>query len=187
MGEFEKRLSIDHISSKFLHKKSNFVGNFQLILFDMGESGGGGAAGNWCLIESDPVVFTELIQKFGCTGMQVEELWSLDESQFGDLKPVHGLVFLFKWVPDENPQGTVVLDDRANQMFFARQVIQNACATQAILSVLLHNEGTGALQLGRNPDGAQLVLEAEPLRVRPENGDQRRRRVSLCELRSHQR
>jgi len=96
--------------------------------------------GNWCLIESDPGVFTELIQKFGCTGMQVEELWSLDESQFGDLKPVHGLVFLFKWVPDENPQGTVVLDDRANQMFFAKQVIQNACATQAILSVLLNTE-----------------------------------------------
>ena len=72
--------------------------------------------------------------------MQVEELWSLDESQFGDLKPVHGLVFLFKWVPDENPQGTVVLDERANQMFFAKQVIQNACATQAILSVLLNTE-----------------------------------------------
>lgn len=55
-------------------------------------------------------------------------------------RPVHGLIFLFKWVKDDEPLGTVVKDNRLDNIFFAKQVIQNACATQAILSVLLNVE-----------------------------------------------
>lgn len=52
----------------------------------------------------------------------MEELWTLDQEQFENLKPVHGLIFLFKWVADDQPMGTLVTDSRANDMFFAKQV-----------------------------------------------------------------
>ncbi|KAM8930695.1 ubiquitin carboxyl-terminal hydrolase isozyme L5 [Pelodytes ibericus] len=97
-----------------------------------------GSAGEWCLMESDPGVFTELIKGFGCQGIQVEEIWSLEQEHFEDLQPVQGLIFLFKWQPGEEPAGSVVLDSRLDTIFFAKQVINNACATQAIISILLN-------------------------------------------------
>jgi len=106
-------------------------------------------AGNWCLIESDPGVFTELIRDFGVTGAQVEEVWSLDDDMFSKLRPVHGLVFLFKWVPDPATDGTLVQDSRLERIFFAKQVINNACATQAILSVLMNTDHPD-VRLGAN-------------------------------------
>ncbi|XP_065830119.1 ubiquitin carboxyl-terminal hydrolase isozyme L5-like [Oscarella lobularis] len=107
------------------------------------------SSGNWCLIESDPGVFSELIRGFGVSGVQVEEMWSLEEGEFEKLEPVHGLVFLFKWRPDEKVSGTLVSDSRKTDFFFAKQVIMNACATQAILSVLL-NCNHPDVDLGQN-------------------------------------
>lgn len=103
-------------------------------------------AGNWCLIESDPGVFTELLKGFGVKGVQVEELYSLDESEFHNLRPIVGLVFLFKWRPGDEPSGTPI--ENENNIFFAQQVIQNACATQALVNMLLNVKNT-KVELGQ--------------------------------------
>ncbi|EDW27531.1 GL20225 [Drosophila persimilis] len=91
---------------------------------------------SWCQIESDPGVFTQLIRDFGCVGAQMEEIWSLDPDTFKSLEPIHGLIFLVKWLADEQPTGRVVSD--LGNIYFAQQVVRNSCATQAIISLLLN-------------------------------------------------
>ncbi|KAJ1811925.1 hypothetical protein LPJ56_005659 [Coemansia sp. RSA 2599] len=79
----------------------------------------------------------------GVRDIQVEELYSLDPETLRSMEPIYGLIFLFKWQQQQRGKaagessGTNVGEETSN-VYFAQQIIQNACATQAILSVLLN-------------------------------------------------
>ncbi|KAL8733155.1 MAG: hypothetical protein Q9166_002347 [cf. Caloplaca sp. 2 TL-2023] len=98
----------------------------------------------WNTIESDAGVFTYLLDNLGVKDVQFEELISLDADFLRQRGPVYGVIFLFKYPVGEKPQQTPVdgaFDyDAAESRFFAAQTIQNACGTQALLSVLLNKE-----------------------------------------------
>ncbi|KAK1760922.1 ubiquitin carboxyl-terminal hydrolase [Echria macrotheca] len=101
-------------------------------------------SGGWHTIESDAGVFTYLLDNLGVKDVQFEELLSLDPDALAQLHPVYGVIFLFKF-PTDTPYraGDKPLDgtydhDASERLFFATQTIQNACGTQALLSVLLN-------------------------------------------------
>ena len=98
----------------------------------------------WCTIESDPGVFSELIKNIGVKGVQVDEIIDMDILEVGN-EPVYGLIFLFKYMQNSGYKPNV-LTSWDNDLFFAKQEVQNACATQAILAILLNN--TDKLDIG---------------------------------------
>ena len=139
------------------------------------------SSGDWCTIESDPGVFTSLIESFGVKNVELTELWSLDDDSLKTLTSpiegvdnasVWGLVFLFKWQRQTSSaaaslegRGTPLTGDAVPEgLFFAQQTVQNACATQAILSVLFNARDAIVAQEGaeskdvEDDNGRRLVL-----------------------------
>ncbi|KAL5013369.1 hypothetical protein ScPMuIL_007639 [Solemya velum] len=99
----------------------------------------------WLELESDPGLFTLLLEDFGVKGVQVEEIYDLQKIIDG---PVYGFIFLFRWIEERRSRRKTITEEESfvqdenivNGLFFAQQEIPNSCATHALLSVLLNCE-----------------------------------------------
>ncbi|KAJ3880035.1 hypothetical protein F5051DRAFT_400896 [Lentinula edodes] len=89
---------------------------------------------SWQLTESDPGVFSELLKTLGVP-LIVDDLYSLDSESLASLQPLHALIFLFKWVSTSSDSMSGNYDPEFPG-FFAHQVVNNACATLAVLNAL---------------------------------------------------
>ncbi|GAA5921932.1 hypothetical protein JCM3775_003424 [Rhodotorula graminis] len=113
----------------------------------------------WSLTESDPGVFTGILSELGVRGVEVEELWGLDQDLLNDLSPLYALVFLFKWVGHADPNTMDgKLEEPAQPHYFAHQVINNACASIALINATL-NIRSPDVELGEELSNLQAFSE----------------------------
>ncbi len=104
----------------------------------------------WLELESDPGLFSLLLEDMGVQGAQVEEVYDLGGDRLvsgpGDHR-VLGFIFLFKWIEERRARRKAWNDedalfvkdaDKVNSIFFAHQIVPNSCATHALVSVLLN-------------------------------------------------
>lgn len=119
----------------------------------------------WNTIDSDAGVFTELVEKLGIQDVQFDDLYSIDSDSLNSMSPLYGVVFLFKYgnvdrsyAKDGNKplDGEYDTEYQSKGIFFANQIIQNACATQAVLNILLNVK---SLDLGKDIGGFKSFVE----------------------------
>ncbi|KRX23590.1 Ubiquitin carboxyl-terminal hydrolase calypso [Trichinella nelsoni] len=98
---------------------------------------------SWAELESDPGLFTLLIEDFGVSGLAVEEIYDL-QSPLNSR--TYGFIFLFKWLGEHRRGRRELWDFHAksehnvlnHRLFFAKQKVSNSCATYALLNILLN-------------------------------------------------
>ncbi|KAJ7095748.1 ubiquitin C-terminal hydrolase [Mycena belliarum] len=88
------------------------------------------------VIESDPGVFTSLTRRLGIRGLELVELYDIEPWAVDHLRP-RGLVFCFMWRKDTHRPGDFD-DPAAARVWFANQLSDDACASLAILNIVLN-------------------------------------------------
>ncbi|KAI9773443.1 MAG: hypothetical protein M1840_007659 [Geoglossum simile] len=102
----------------------------------------------WCEIESEPALFSVMLREFGVKDVKVQEVFTMDKEILDGLnKPVHGLIFLFRWREDDPDKQEPSCPE---EVWFANQTIGNACATIALLNIV---NNIPSVDLGENLEG----------------------------------
>lgn len=93
--------------------------------------------GPFAVVESDPGVFTSLIRKLGVRGIEVKEVYDIQPWGLDSLKS-KGLILCFTWKDEKNHTHNFLDNEARDKIWFANQLIDDACASLAILNVLLN-------------------------------------------------
>lgn len=95
----------------------------------------------WQTIESDPGLFFELVEKLGVKNVDFEELLEISPEVLRSFPDLHGVIFLFKYRTQQESSDLQTGEYSHNSdLFFAQQVVNNACGTLAILNLLMNSE-----------------------------------------------
>lgn len=99
----------------------------------------------WVEIESEPAFFNAMLQSFGAPSFQIRELWGLDPEALAFLpRPVHGLIFLYQYnEEDEDEDMAEKREGCPGGLWFGNQTTTNACATVAIMNILMNAADPG--------------------------------------------
>ncbi|PBP19688.1 putative ubiquitin carboxyl-terminal hydrolase protein [Diplocarpon rosae] len=92
----------------------------------------------WVELESDPALFNYILRQYGAKNVKIQEVFGLDDEQLSYLpKPVYGLVFLFKY-RDDDAEEDISAQECPEHVWFANQTTTNACATVALLNIIMN-------------------------------------------------
>ncbi|KAJ4002623.1 hypothetical protein NW752_012443 [Fusarium irregulare] len=93
----------------------------------------------WVELESEPAFFNTMLGDLGVQNVKAQEIFTIDHDSLSLLpQPVYGLIFLFQYFPGmEDPTE----EHDASDVWFANQTTNNACATVALLNIVMNAEG----------------------------------------------
>ncbi|KAF5022875.1 hypothetical protein F66182_5067 [Fusarium sp. NRRL 66182] len=93
----------------------------------------------WIELESEPAFFNIILRDLGVRDIKAQEIFTMDQDSLEILpEPVYGLIFLFQYLPGLD---AVTEEQDASDVWFANQTTDNACATVAMLNIVMNAEG----------------------------------------------